>query len=94
MYNELEFEWDPVKDAENRRKHGVSFRETEEAFYDPRRIIAIDHTHSTPTERRYYCFGRAAKGVMTVRFTWRGRRIRIIGAGYWREGRKAYETQR
>jgi uncharacterized protein len=28
--------------------------------------------------------------VMTVRFTWREQRIRIIGAGYWRKGRKIY----
>jgi len=28
---------------------------------------------------------------MTVRFTWRDGRIRIIGAGYWRKGRKVYD---
>jgi hypothetical protein len=30
---------------------------------------------------------------MTVRFTWRAGRIRIIGAGYWRKGKKIYEQQ-
>jgi hypothetical protein len=29
---------------------------------------------------------------MTVRFTYRGNTIRIIGAGYWRKGKKIYET--
>jgi hypothetical protein len=31
--------------------------------------------------------------VMTVRFTWRGSRIRIFGAGYWRKGKRLYEQQ-
>jgi len=44
-------------------------------------------------EQRYFCFGRVADGVMTVRFTWRAPRIRIIGAGYWRKGRKVYEQE-
>ena len=28
---------------------------------------------------------------MTVRFTWRDRKIRIFGAGYWRKGKAIYE---
>src|SRR5260364_32240 len=28
---------------------------------------------------------------MTFRFTYRGKTIRIIGAGYWRQGKKIYE---
>ena len=41
-----EFDWDPLKDAENRRKHGVSFAEAQEAFLDPQRLIARDMGHS------------------------------------------------
>ena len=44
-------------------------------------------------EPRFYCFGRVGDRVMTVRFTYRGAVIRIIGAGYWRRGRKLYEAQ-
>lgn len=29
--------------------------------------------------------------IVTVRFTQRGDAIRMIGAGYWRKGKKAYE---
>ncbi len=36
------FEWDPDKDAENQRKHGVSFLEAQVAFLDPSRVIARD----------------------------------------------------
>jgi len=85
------FEWDPGKDAENQRKHGVSFAEAQAAFFDFGRVIARDLEHSR-TEPRFYCFGRVADGVLTVRFTYRANVIRIIGAGYWRRGKKLYEA--
>ncbi len=31
---------------------------------------------------------------MTVRFTIRGEALRVIGAGYWRKQKKAYENQK
>jgi uncharacterized DUF497 family protein len=34
---------------------------------------------------------RLVLGVLTVRFTVRGDRVRIIGAGYWRRGKVFYE---
>jgi hypothetical protein len=30
---------------------------------------------------------------MTVRFTYRDDKIRIIGAGYWRKGKQIYERE-
>jgi hypothetical protein len=86
------FDWDPEKDLTNQAKHGVSFSEAQYAFADPRRVIAEDHSHSQ-SEKRYYCFGKVGGGVMTVRFTYRGGVIRIIGAGYWRKGKKIYERE-
>lgn len=86
------FEWDPEKDAENQRKHVVSFLEAQYAFADPRRVIARDLSHSQ-TEERFYCFGEAGGGVLTVRFTYRASVIRIIGAGYWRKGKSIYERE-
>jgi hypothetical protein len=85
------FDWDPVKDAENRSKHHVSFELAQQAFLDPDRVIARDIAHSR-SEERFYCFGRVGSRILTVRFTYRGNVIRIIGAGYWRRGRKIYET--
>lgn len=84
------FEWDSAKDVENQAKHGVSFAEAQYAFADPLRVIAQDLAHSA-TEERYYCFGVVSGGVMTVRFTYRGGVIRLIGAGYWRKGKRIYE---
>jgi uncharacterized DUF497 family protein len=85
------FEWDPTKDAENQRKHGVAFADAQLAFMDPGRVIAQDIGHSR-AEPRFYCFGRMADGILTVRCTHRGNVIRIIGAGYWRRGKKIYEA--
>ena len=84
------FEWDPSKDEENQRKHGVAFAEAQLAFKDPRCVIARDLNHSAE-EDRFYCFGKIAGHVMTVRFSYRFGFIRIFGAGYWRKGRKTYE---
>ncbi|NLD38357.1 MAG: BrnT family toxin [Desulfatiglans sp.] len=42
-------------------------------------------------EKRYYCLGKVSDGVMTVRFTYRQNKIRIIGAGYWRKGKNIYK---
>jgi uncharacterized protein len=86
------FEWDPVKNAINRLKHGISFEEAQLAFADPLRVIAADLTHGN--EERLYCFGKVEGRVLTVRFSWRSGRIRIFGAGYWRKGRQIYEHQK
>ena len=87
----LQFEWDSAKDAQNQRKHGVAFVDAQCAFLDPSRVIAEDLSHSE-AEPRFYCFGETGSGVLTVRFTIRGEAIRIIGAGYWRRGKKIYEA--
>ena len=86
------FEWDPKKDEENQSKHGVSFAEAQLAFVDPRRVIAEDLSHGS-TEKRHYCIGLVGEGIMTVRFTYRESAIRIIGAGYWRKGKRIYERE-
>lgn len=86
------FEWDEKKNEENVKKHDIDFHLAEYAFLDPKRIIARDITHSEK-EKRYYCFGKVKGGVLTVRFTYRKSKIRIIGAGFWRKGKSIYEKQ-
>ena len=92
--NEMDFEWDEDKDLINQHKHGVSFDEAQHAFLDGNRVIAKDLDHSQ-NEQRYYCFGlnEESNGILTVRFTYRSNCIRIIGAGYWRRGKKFYEQK-
>lgn len=92
MTKRSDFEWDSAKDLINQEKHGVSFALAQLAFLDHHRIILEDLEHSQD-EKRYYCLGQVAGGILTVRFTYRKLKIRIIGAGYWRKGKKIYEKQ-
>ena len=92
MKKRSDFEWDSTKDSVNQKKHGVSFALAQIAFLDRKRIILEDLEHSID-EKRYYCLGKVSGGVMTVRFTYRKNKIRIIGAGYWRKGKKIYERE-
>jgi uncharacterized DUF497 family protein len=89
----MDFEWDSKKNQENLEKHGVDFYTAQFAFLDKKRIISKDILHSTDTEERFFCFGLIDKGIITVRFTIRGKNIRIFGAGFWREGKKMYEKE-
>ena len=88
----MTFEWDEEKNYENQKKHGVSFKLAQYAFADTKRVIAEDLSHSGK-EKRYYCFGKVNDGIITVRFTYRKKVIRIFGAGYWRKGKKIYEDK-
>ena len=87
-----DFEWDAEKDAANIAKHGISFIEAARAFADPARLISRNVKHSV-LEVRYFCIGNTGRGICTVRFTMRGDKVRIIGAGFWREGKSLYEKR-
>jgi len=92
MRKSADFEWDAAKDHENQKKHAVSFTVAQLAFLDEKRIILEDMEHSSD-EKRFYCLGRVAGEILTVRFTYRNNIIRIIGAGFWRKGKKLYEKE-
>ena len=92
MDKQPDFDWDSDKDSLNQDKHGIAFSLAQVAFFDKNRVILEDLEHSE-NEKRYYCLGMVAGGVMTVRFTWRKSKIRIFGAGYWRKGKKIYEEK-
>ena len=84
------FEWDPFKNMTNVRRQGIDFGKASEAFQDPKRKIVMDSRHSG-LEERFYCIGMVRGKVCMVRFIYRGDKIRIFGAGYWRKGREYYE---
>ena len=88
----VKFEWDPWKSLTNELKHGVRFEVAEKAFADPYRQFYKDESHSFQ-EIRWYCLGKVNGRVLTVRFVYRKQAIRILGAGYWRKGRKLYEEE-
>ena len=56
-------------------------------------MILEDLDHSDD-EKRFYCLGKVSGEIMTVRFTYRKNKIRIIGAGYWRKGEKIYDRDK
>ena len=88
----VRLEFDPDKEAVNLAKHGIDFSTVQKVFADPQRIIIPNETHSSD-EPRFYAVGHDGHGNLTVRFTLRGEAIRVIGAGYWRKQKKAYENQ-
>lgn len=92
MKKRPDFEWDQAKDLINQEKHAVSFALAQLAFLDHHRIILEDLDHSV-NEKRFYCLGRVSNGILTVRFTYRNNKIRIIGAGFWRKGKQIYERK-
>ncbi len=86
------FVWNFDKELENIRKHGVDFATASLVFLDPEREIYDDPVHSY-FEERLFCLGKVEGKILTVRFTYREGLIRLIGAGYWRKGRKQYEEE-
>ena len=86
------FEWDFAKAALNVQKHGVDFETAKLVFKDKYRRIFLDIKHSQ-FEARYFCVGKVAGKIIKVRFVYRQGKIRIFGAGFWREGRKFYEKK-
>lgn len=61
----LRFEWDPIKDAMNRRKHGVSFEEAASVFYDEFARIIQDSEHSQD-EDRFVLLGMSAGSRLLI----------------------------
>jgi hypothetical protein len=51
VIDELRFEWDDDKDALNRAKHQMSFREARTVFFDPHALVIDDPDHSASEER-------------------------------------------
>ena len=88
----MEFEWDPRKAVENRRKHRVSFEEATYAFGDPLALTFNDPDHSFG-ERRYLTFGLSPDGrILAISHTKRRAKIRLISARLaTRYERKIYE---
>ncbi len=86
------FIWDLEKESDNINKHRVDFSTACEVFKDPKRKIYIDSKHSKE-ENRLFCIGKIGNRVLTVRFTYRGHKIRIFGAGYCRKGEMYYERE-
>ena len=86
----MEFEWDLTKEQANIKKHSHSFSDAVEAFQDPRGVQLVDERHSEK-EKRFYWVGKVSSGkILTVWFTRRKNKVRIIGCAEWRKFRSIY----
>jgi uncharacterized DUF497 family protein len=72
------FEWDEAKAAENYAKHGVSFEMATKVFRDPFAIERRDDREDYGEDR--FILITAQGAVLTVVYTEKGSRIRIISA--------------
>jgi hypothetical protein len=89
----MEFEWDSAKDAINKRKHGIGFREAAEIFRGY--VLTAEDTRRDYGERRWIALGEYNGEVIRIVFTEREDKIRIITA--WkanRSERKSYQKAR
>lgn len=96
--NATRFEWDPAKNRENLRKHGVRFETASLIFEDPWILSRKDF--SSEEEVRFNALGEIASGVILfVVFTWCEQNgnevIRLISARAASAGEKRiYEEAR
>jgi uncharacterized DUF497 family protein len=74
----IKFEWDPEKERDNFRDHGVHFETAEQAFYDRFRRERRDDD-SGADEERWQTMG-FFNDVLFVVYTERGEYTRIISA--------------
>jgi hypothetical protein len=76
----LNFEWDEDKAEKNLQKHGISFHEAQDVFYDFSASIFNDDKHSK-SEKRELIIGFSKIGrLLIVCFTLREDKIGIINA--------------
>ncbi len=75
----LQFEWDDIKEKLNIQKHGIDFQSASFVFLDPLRLEFYDKSHSSDEEDRFITIGFVQQ-VLTVVYTERGERLRIISA--------------
>jgi uncharacterized protein len=75
----MEFEWDDTKAADNLRTHGVSFEQAAIAFGDTFAVEWIDDREAYGEERSILV-GMCLGHLLTVAYTERSERIRIISA--------------
>ena len=64
----MRFEWDATKASENFAKHGVTFYEAAEVFYDPNALDDFDSEHST-NETRFFIIGLSTRRLLFVVYT-------------------------
>ncbi|MFA6155863.1 BrnT family toxin [Mesorhizobium sp.] len=90
----LEFEWDDAKAKSNLTKHGLAFSDAERLFDDAYALHYADRS-MTYEEERFIGIGLVNGVVITVVYTEREDRIRLISARRaTRHEQKTYDQAR
>ena len=63
----MEWTWDPAKNRENIRKHGVHFEDAVRVFLDTNYLTTEDHY---PYEQRWRTMGTVGPSILIVVHTW------------------------
>lgn len=86
----IEFEWDETKAQSNVEKHGITFEEAAEVFFDP---FYQGGDASVDDEQREFIIGYSLSiRILLVVYVERGERTRLISARpATRHERKLYE---
>ena len=89
----MPFSWDPAKERANVARHGVDSRGAQGGLAERSALVLFYAGCSDHRELRWWLLGRVGARILLVRYTHRpGGTIRLIGAGYWRQGRNYYEN--
>jgi hypothetical protein len=87
------FDWDEGN-SHKPAKHGVTMKEAEETFFDPRARVQDDVSHSLAETRWWLWGGTTRRRLLKIAFTVRERKIRIISARVMNKKERAfYESQ-
>ena len=88
------FDWNKFNKRKNLIKHKVHYKEYEEVFFNKPLIFFQDEKHSLK-EKRFGVFGKTDnKRLLTIIFTLRAKKIRIISArNQNKKERRQYEQK-
>lgn len=86
MASFVEFEWDDNKRIANAQKHGIDFADAVKIFDDTRKLT---FRASHRGEERFLSIGVMHSRIVTVVFTLRGDKVRIISARHARKNERA-----
>lgn len=59
------FDWDPIKERKNARKHNFTFRQAASIFRDPNQLTIYDQIHSED-EDRWVTIGLDSTGILRI----------------------------
>lgn len=90
LANVIGFDWDDGNLYKNEKKHGITWQEIEEVFFNQPLLLAEDAKHSS-YEFRCVAYGKSNHNKkLTMIFTKRDNKIRVISARVMSKKERVY----